>query len=275
MFTEHVDKCYRRLGLRTNPFSSTPDTQFFYPSMQHVTAIKHMQYGAVNASISLITGAIGTGKTLLCRTFLKEVQNEMATAYIFNPLQSEQDLLFNIYHDLGGKKTGQHSVGEWYKAINRLVIAHAKNGKRSVIVVDEAHRLSLRALEVLRLLTNLETERRKLLTIILVGQTELEAKLDNVSLFALKQRISIHIRLKPLSHKEVGNYVKYRLSVAGAQSDLFSPAALKLLAFLSKGTPRIINKIAERALLAIYIKEVFQAGTRDILQSYNETKRIT
>lgn len=275
MFNEHVDKCYQRLGLRQNPFSSTPDTQFFYPSLQHVKALKHMQYGATNASISLVTGAIGTGKTLLCRTFLKEAKQDIATAYIFNPLQNEQDLLKNIFLDLGGKDPGEKSVGEWYKAINRIVIAHAKRGRRSVIVIDEAHRLSIRALEILRLLTNLETERRKLLTIILVGQKELEKKLDDVSLFALKQRISVNIRLAPLSHKEVANYVKFRLSVAGAKNDLFSPASLKLLAILSKGTPRIVNKIAERALLAIFIKEVFQAGTKDILQSYYETKRIT
>ena len=125
MFTEHVDKCYRRLGLRTNPFLSTPDTQFFYPSIQHVKALKHMQYGAINASISLITGAIGTGKTLLCRTFLKEIKDEMASAYIFNPLQNEQDLLRNIHHDLGGRDTRQHSVGEWYKSINRSMAASA------------------------------------------------------------------------------------------------------------------------------------------------------
>lgn len=275
MFNEHVDKCYRRLGLRANPFASTPDTRFFYPTTQHLKALKHMQYGAENASISLITGTIGTGKTLLCRTFLKEVQDEMATAYIFNPLQSEQDLLMNIYHDLGGKEDSYSSIGECYKAINRLVIAHAKNGKRSVIVIDEAHRLSVRALEIFRLLTNLETERRKLLTIILVGQRELEAKLDDVTLFALKQRISVHLKLKPMSHTEVSNYVKFRLSIAGAQSDLFSPAALKLLAVLSKGTPRVINKVSERALLAIYIKEMLQAGTKDILQSYYETRHTT
>ena len=273
MFKERTDECYRHLGLQMNPFTSTPDTRFFYASDQHRRALKHMQYGATNASISLITGNIGTGKTLLCRIFLKKIQSEAATAYIFNPLQNEQGFLKNIYHDLGGKETGQQTLGEWYKSINRLVIFHARQGRRSIILVDEAHHMSIRALEILRLLTNLETERRKLLTIILVGQRELEAKLDTSTLFALEQRISVHLILKPLTHKETINYVKYRLSIAGAQSELFSPASLKLLAILSKGIPRIINKVSERALLAVYIKEEFQAGTRDIFSSYKETRQ--
>ena len=275
MFSEQADNCFRQLGLRGNPFTSTPDTRFFYPSSQHIKALRHMQYGAENASISLVTGDVGSGKTLLCRMFLKEVKNKMMTAYIFNPLQSEQDLLRDIYQDLGGKETSQRSIGEWYKLINEIVIAHARKGKRSVIIIDEAHRLSVRALEILRLLTNLETEQSKLLTIILVGQKELEKKLDDVMLFALKQRISIHIVLKSLSHKEVIDYVRYRLSIAGARSELFSPIALKLLAVLSKGIPRVVNKVSERALLAIFIKEVVQAGIKDIVRSYYETRHGT
>lgn len=232
-----------------------------------------MQYGATNASISVITGAIGTGKTLLCRTFLKKYHNEFATAYIFNPLQSEHDFLRNIYQDLGGEDLRQRSIGQWYSAINHLVLKHAKQGKRSVIVVDEAHRLAIRSLEVLRLLTNLETEQRKLLTIILVGQRELDAKLEDTALFALKQRISVRLDLKPLSRKETIHYVQHRLSVAGAQYQLFSPMSLNVLAYLSKGVPRIINKVSERALLAIFIKEVFQANSRDIVRSYFETRQ--
>ena len=273
MFKEKTDQCYRQLGLRMNPFTSTPDTRFFYSSEQHIRALKHMKFGASNASISLITGSIGSGKTLLCRVFLKTIQSEAATAYIFNPLQNEQGFLRNIYQDLGGKKTGQRTLGDWYRAINSLVIAHAKEGRRSIILVDEAHHMSIRALEIIRLLTNLETERRKLLTIILVGQRELEKKLETSSLFALEQRISVHLILNPLTHRETINYVQYRLSVAGARSELFSPSALKLLAILSKGVPRIINKVSERALLAVYIKEEFQAGIWDIFSSYNETRQ--
>lgn len=273
MFKERTDRCYRHLGLRMNPFTSTPDTRFFYASDQHVKALKHMQFGATNASISVITGAIGTGKTLLCRTFLRKIEREAVTAYIFNPLQSEQGFLLNIYQDLGGKETGQRTLGDWYKAIYKLVISHAKQGRRSVILVDEAHHMSIRALEILRLLTNLETERRKLLTIILVGQHELEKKLETDTLLALRQRISVQLILKPLSHKETINYVNFRLTVAGARTPLFSPTALKLLAVLSKGIPRVINKVSERALLAVYIKEEFQATARDILSSYNETRQ--
>jgi len=273
MFKERTDECYQQLGLKINPFTSTPDTRFFYASEQHASALKHMKFGSTNAGISLITGEIGTGKTLLCRIFLRNTADDVATAYIFNPLQSEHGFLRNIYHDLGGKDTGQRPMGEWYKAINQLVIAHAKKGRRCVILVDEAHRLSVRSLEVLRLLTNLETERRKLLTIILVGQRELESMLDIDTLLALKQRISVQLILKPFTHKETISYVKYRLSIAGAQAEFFSPAALKLLAMLSKGVPRVINKVSERALLALYIKEKFQAGTRDILISYNETRQ--
>jgi len=272
MFKERTDECYRHLGLRMNPFTSTPDTRFFYASDQHARALKHMRFGATNASISIITGAIGTGKTLLCRTFLKNMQNNEATAYIFNPLQSELGFLQNIYHDLGGKETGQQSLGDWYKSINRVVIAHAKQGRRSVILVDEAHHMSIRALEILRLLTNLETERRKLLTIILVGQKELEKKLETDTLLALGQRVSVHLILKPLTHQETIKYVNHRLIIAGAQSTLFTPTALKLLAYLSKGIPRVINKVSERALLAVYIKDEFRASTRDILSSYNETR---
>ena len=273
LFKERTDECYQQLGLRMNPFTSTPDTRFFYSSKQHTRALKHMKYGSANASVSVITGNIGTGKTLLCRTFLRKMEAEAATAYIFNPLQDEQGFLRNIYHDLGGRDNIKRSLGQWYKAINHLVITHAKQGRRSIILVDEAHHMSIRALETLRLLTNLETERRKLLTIILVGQRELEKKLEIDSLSALVQRISVQMTLKRLSQKETIDYVKFRLSVAGARTPLFSPTALKLLAMLSKGVPRVINKISERALLAIYIKEELQAGTRDILVSYNETRQ--
>jgi general secretion pathway protein A len=255
------DRCYRELGFSRNPFGLTPDTDFFYPVREHLAALAHLYFGVTSGGFTVLTGEVGLGKTLLCRQLLRRSLGGVHTAYVFNPQLSYADLLQSIYHDLTGKSLEGYTVGKLHNEIYRLLIHLAARGRRVAVLVDEAHRLPPSLLEGLRLLSNLETEKEKLLSLLLVGQPELEQTLRLPSMRPLAQRISVRFHLKPFGYRDTIRYIRHRLLVASQPQTTFRFCASALLRVHrhSRGVPRQINQICDRALLA-----AFAAGNREV-----------
>jgi general secretion pathway protein A len=245
-------------GLAEKPFAITPDPRYLYLSERHAEALAHLLYG-INESGGFIqlTGEVGTGKTTVVRTLLSRVPHHADVAVILNPRITPVEFLLTICEELGvAIAEGQrNSVKEMVDALNRrLLNAHAE-GRRIIVLVDEAQNLSFDVLEQVRLLTNLETPTQKLLQIILIGQPELRELLDRTDLRQLAQRITGRYHLMPLSREETKGYVRHRLRVAGATAEVFTPGALLELHRLSLGIPRVINVACDRALLGAYTQE--------------------
>jgi general secretion pathway protein A len=245
-------------GLLEKPFAITPDPRYLYLSERHAEALAHLLYG-INESGGFIqlTGEVGTGKTTVVRTLLSRVPQHADVAVILNPRLTPVEFLLTVCEELGLpiEEAERHSVKQLVDALNRrLLTAHAE-GRRSIVVVDEAQNLSAETLEQVRLLTNLETPTQKLLQIILIGQPELRDLLDRNDLRQLAQRITGRYHLKPLSREETQAYVRHRLRVAGATGEIFTPAALREVHRLSGGIPRVINVNCDRALLGAYTQE--------------------
>jgi general secretion pathway protein A len=245
-------------GLAEKPFAITPDPRYLYLSERHAEALAHLLYG-INESGGFIqlTGEVGTGKTTVVRTLLSRVPHHADVAVILNPRVTPVEFLLTICEELGLDiaEADRDSVKQMVDALNRrLLNAHAE-GRRIIVLVDEAQNLSIDVLEQVRLLTNLETPTQKLLQIILIGQPELRELLDRTELRQLAQRITGRYHLKPLSREETKGYVRHRLRVAGATEDIFTPGALLELHRLSLGIPRVINVACDRALLGGYTQE--------------------
>ena len=238
-------------GLAEEPFSIAPDPRYLYMSQRHQEALAHLLYG-VNAGggFVLLTGEVGAGKTTVCRCFLEQIPASCDVAYIFNPKLTVAELLSTICVEFGiACPPGNTSIKVYIDCINAYLLdAHAK-GRHTVLIIDEAQNLSADVLEQLRLLTNLET---KLLQIILLGQPELAAMLAQPELRQLAQRVIARYHLGPLDRHEVAAYVQHRLDVAGAQRQLFPAALMGSLYRLSRGIPRVINVLCDRALLGAY-----------------------
>lgn len=200
-----------------------------------------------------VTGEVGTGKTLLCRRFLSQLDHENVTAYLPNPLLDSHGLLLALAEELRvdfDRDDDQHRL---LKSLNHVLLEHARAGKRVVVCLDEAQAMPLETLESLRLLSNLETEKRKLFQVVLFGQPELDEKLAHESVRQLQQRITFQYHLSPLSRRELEYYISHRLRVAGYMGDrLFNTAALDALFSASRGVPRLINVVAHKAMLAAY-----------------------
>ncbi|HEY2462504.1 MAG TPA: AAA family ATPase [Steroidobacteraceae bacterium] len=245
-------------GLAEKPFAITPDPRYLYLSERHAEALAHLLYG-INESGGFIqlTGEVGTGKTTVVRTLLSRVPHHADVAVILNPRITPVEFLLTICEELGLSiaDADRDSVKQMVDALNRrLLNAHAE-GRRIIVLVDEAQNLSIDVLEQVRLLTNLETPTQKLLQIILIGQPELRELLDRTDLRQLAQRITGRYHLKPLSREETKGYVRHRLRVAGATEEIFTPGALTELHRLSLGIPRVINVACDRALLGAYTQE--------------------
>jgi general secretion pathway protein A len=245
-------------GLSEKPFAITPDPRYLYLSERHAEALAHLLYG-INESGGFIqlTGEVGTGKTTVVRTLLSRVPHHADVAVILNPRVSAVEFLQTICEELG-LETAQidpNSVKQMIDALNRRLLGAHAEGRRIIVLVDEAQNLSIDVLEQVRLLTNLETPTQKLLQIILIGQPELRELLDRTDLRQLAQRITGRYHLKPLSRDETKGYVRHRLRVAGAQEDFFTARALDEVHRLSGGIPRIINVACDRALLGAYTQE--------------------
>ncbi|WP_460844172.1 AAA family ATPase [Noviherbaspirillum agri] len=247
------------------PFSISPDPRYLFMSERHREALAHLLYGINSGGgLVLLTGEIGTGKTTVCRCFLEQLPATCNLAYIFNPKLSVGELLQTICEEFHIELPAQdrHAAGvkDYVDALNRYLLASHAEGRNNVLVIDEAQNLSADVLEQLRLLTNLETNDRKLLQIILIGQPELRAMLSRPELEQLAQRVIAHYHLTALSEQETASYIQHRLATAGLTSaSPFQPSVMKSIHRLTQGVPRRINLLCDRALLGAYAK-----GTHDI-----------
>jgi general secretion pathway protein A len=245
-------------GLNEKPFAITPDPRYLYLSERHAEALAHLLYG-INESGGFIqlTGEVGTGKTTVVRTLLSRVPHHADVAVILNPRVTPVEFLLTICEELGLNiaDADRDSVKQMVDALNRRLLAAHADGRRIIVIVDEAQNLSAEVLEQVRLLTNLETPTQKLLQIILIGQPELRELLDRTDLRQLAQRITGRYHLEPLSREETRGYVRHRLRVAGAAEDIFTPSALAEVHRLAQGIPRVINVTCDRALLGAYTQE--------------------
>ena len=244
-------------GLREFPFSITPDPRFLYMSARHREALAHLVYGVgEHGGFVQLTGEVGTGKTSVCRCLLEQLPPPVDLALVLNPRLSPVELLATLCDELripypAGTSSGKELVDRLHR---HLLEAHT-GGRRTVLIVDEAQNLSPEVLEEVRLLTNLETAREKLLQVILIGQPELAAILEQPKLRQLAQRVTARYHLEPLSRAETRAYVRHRLAVAGRGRPVFTDPALRTLHRRSRGIPRVINAIADRALLGAYTRE--------------------
>src|SRR5262245_11491474 len=242
-------------GLSDLPFRLTPDPRYLYLSPKHAEALAHLRLGLTESSgFVCITGDVGTGKTTLLRAFLAELGPDVAAAYTLTPPGPRLELLRPICRSLGVPSSGETQI-DLVEALHAHLLAQQEAGRISVVVLDEAQALSIDLLEQIRLLLNLETETRKLLRIVLVGQPQLRKLLLNPDLAQLNQRITLRWHLGRLSSRETAAYVHHRLAVAsdGRATQLFTRPALRLLHGASGGIPRLVNMIAHRALLAAFV----------------------
>jgi len=247
MYTAHF-------GLQATPFSITPDPQYLYLSDRHREALAHLVYGVNEGSgFVVLTGEVGTGKTTLCRCLMEQLPDTIDVALLLNPRLNSRELLATIFDELRVAYDTAYTLKDFIDILNTyLLTAHAV-GRRTVLILDEAQSLSTEVLEEVRLLTNLETSRQKLLQIILVGQPELNTILKKQNLRQLSQRVTARYHLLPLSAKDTYAYINHRLAVSGASAPLFQKAAMRKIYRYSGGVPRLINVICDRALLGGYV----------------------
>ena len=244
-------------SLREKPFGLTPDPRFLFFSEKHREALDHLLYGIhQKEGFVLISGDTGTGKTTLCRALMERLDpHEVTTALILNPLLNETELLKAILEDFGLPATGA-TRKELLDVLNSFLLKTLAAGKTAVLIIDEAQNLSTNCLEQVRLLSNLETDKEKLIQIILAGSEELPVKLEKSELRHLQQRISLRYHLRPLDRQEARRYLQHRLNMArAAGSTAFEKGAYREIYRFSRGVPRLMNIIAERSLLAAYLRE--------------------
>ena len=255
-------------SLRERPFSLTPDPDFLFLSGSHQQALDHLLFGLESGEgFIVVTGDIGVGKTTVCRALMRRLPERFATALVVNTLLTEKELLRTVLDDFG-VPVPDGTRKDLLDALNRFLLAEAEAGRRPVLIIDEAQNLAPPLLEQVRLLSNLETEKSKLLQIVLFGQKELQEKLRLPQLRQFDQRITVRATILPLDLRETSRYIQYRMSVAGAAGSAFlSPAAERLLHRRSRGVPRRINQLCDRALLAACVRNAARVEPEDVVRA--------
>ncbi|MDX2111791.1 MAG: AAA family ATPase [Verrucomicrobiota bacterium] len=259
-------------GLREMPFNITPDPRFLFLSPKHQEALQHLRYGIQEKKgFMVLTGEVGCGKTLLCRKLMDEMNHDRyATALILNPRLNEFELVQVILSELGeGDVKG--TMSELLARLNRRLLELIQQGKDIVLIIDESQNLEVQTMEHLRLLSNLETDKQKLLQIILIGQPELKDKLERKDLRQLLQRVLVFYELEPLDLQETTLYIQHRLTMAGsAGRPRFSRNACKKIFSTSLGIPRVINNLCDKAVLAAYVKNRDEVTWWDVRRAKKE-----
>jgi general secretion pathway protein A len=258
-------------GLTEAPFSIAPDPRFLYMSEQHREALAHLLFGvSSNGGFVLLTGEVGTGKTTVLRCLLEQLPEQTEVAFILNPKYSVTGLLSAICDDLGIDYNPSSEMKDYVDALNEHLLENHRNNLQTVLIIDEAQNLSTDVLETIRLLTNLETNTRKLLQVILIGQPELLAMLERPELRQMNQRITARYHLRALRQEELADYIAHRLSVAGVECQLFPKTTIKYLYRLTEGVPRLVNIVCDRALLGTYVERENQVCNRTISNAASE-----
>jgi MSHA biogenesis protein MshM len=260
-------------GLREPPFGITPDTSFAFSCTAHQEALNTLLVSIANGEGFIkITGEVGTGKTLLCRRFLATLDDKFVSAYIPNPLLDPRGLMLAFAEELRRPFSGSSDPHHVLKHLNLTLLEIARDGKRVVVCLDEAQAMPLETLEALRLLTNLETEKRKLMQVVLFGQPELDEKLADESVRQLRQRITFEYHLGALTKAELLLYLAHRLRVAGYTGPpLFTRGAVNALYNSTRGVPRLINILAHKALLLVYGEGGHEVTGRHIRRAAKDT----
>ncbi len=243
-------------GLKEPPFNITPNPRFLFYSAKHREAFNHLLYGIrERKGFVQLTGEVGAGKTTLCRAMLNELGENYSTALILNPVLDANGLMKAIALEFGLDVNGKDRL-ETLATLNEFLLRQVEQGRETVLIIDEAQDLTNELLEQVRLLSNLETDERKLLQIVLMGQPELRTRLNDHSLRQLRQRITVRYHLHPLRFPELSQYIQHRLHVSGANgAPYFSTPALWRIFRYSHGIPRLVNALADKCLLAGYVQQ--------------------
>ncbi len=240
-------------GLIETPFSIVPSARYLFLSNRHREAMSHLQAGLGDGGgFAMLTGEVGTGKTTVSKAMLASLKEDVKAGLILNPTFSETDLLEAICDEFDIQYPEKASLKQLTRAIHQYLLHNYENGIQTLLLIDEAQHLSTKVLEELRLLTNLETDSQKLLKVLLIGQPELQMKLQTSELRQLAQRITGRYHLLPLTQQEVSEYIEFRIKTAGGQRPLFDPKALKIITHYTHGIPRLINLVCDKALLYSY-----------------------
>ncbi len=252
-------------NLKENPFKLTPDVDFFYMSSVHQEALASLEYLlSSEEGFAVIIGEPGTGKTITIRKFLSQIPDNVEYAYILFPNLSPEELFMAILEDFGIQLSDKVSKNKLFSTLRDFLIQKRKEGKKVLVIIDEAQNLPVETLEELRILSNLETDKEKLLQIILLGQPELEEKLNSTDLRQLRQRISILTHLSNLDYREMVDYINYRLSKAGNSTIRITEKAYKAIYKYTQGNLRLINLLMERALMSAFVENKHQIDKENI-----------
>jgi len=263
-------------GFTEMPFNITPDPKFLYLSPTHLEALQHLKFGVdQRKGFIVVVGEVGCGKTTLCRRFLNELDAaRFDTALIVNPRVNENQMLRAILHELGEDEESDDPQS-LVNRMQKVLLERIARGRDIVLIIDEAQNLSFEVLEQIRLLSNLETDKQKLLQIVLMGQPELKDIIAREELRQLRQRILVHCELRPLNRKDLGHYIQHRLTRAGGNGrPSFTPWALWSVQRFTKGIPRIVNNLCDKALLAAYIRDSDVVTYRDVRRAIRDVRTL-
>lgn len=265
-------------GFNERPFNVTPDVKYFFMTKQHESALDTLLY-AIRERLGflVLTGEVGTGKTTLSRELFTRIDDRVETALLVNPLLSVPELLQAINRDFGNH-VRILSPQRQIESLNKFLLKLHEAGRTALVVIDESQNLSFEALEMVRMLSNLETDKAKLLQILLIGQPELDRKLESHQLRQLRQRVATHCRLQPLNFLEMVRYITHRLTLAGGKGRVYiEPAAYRAIFRHTRGYPRLVNSLCDRALTAAYVQDtplIARAAVRQALRDLQGWARV-